>query len=68
MLNTLKAAYYRLRIAHLEHLIDVLVLDQNVAVDEGNAAQVLTIETEILTLQSESSVFRRKLRALPQPT
>lgn len=68
MFNTLKAAYYRLRIAHLEHLIDILVLDQNVAVDEGDASRVLTIETEILTLQSESSVFRRKLRALPQPT
>lgn len=68
MLNKLKAAYYRLRIAHLEHLVDVLLLDQDVAVDEGNAAQVLTIETEILTLQQECGVFRRKLRALSQPT
>ena len=68
MFNTLKAAYYRLRMAHLDHLIDVLITDQNVAVDEGNAAQVLTIETEILELQSERSMFRRKLRALPQPT
>lgn len=68
MLNTLKAAYYRLRIAHLEHLIDVLVLDQNVAVYEGDASRVLTIETKIVELQMEAGGFRRKLRALPQPT
>lgn len=68
MLNTLKAAYYRLRIAHLEHRIDSLLLDQDVAVDEGDAARVLTTETKILTLQTKSGVFRRKLRALPQPT
>ena len=68
MLNKLKAAYYRLRIAHLEHLVDVLLLDQDAAVNEGDVSRVLTIETEILTLQQECGVFRRKLRALPQPT
>ena len=68
MLNALKAAYYRLRIAHLERRIDSLLLDQDVAVDEGDASRVLTIETKILTLQIESGDFRRKLRALPQPT
>lgn len=68
MLNALKAAYFKLRIAHLDHLIDVLIADQNVAADEGNAAQVLTIDTEILTLQGERSAFVRRLRAIPQPT
>lgn len=68
MLSKLLSAYYRLRIAHLEHLTDVLIADQNVAVDEGNASAVLTIEHEILALQADCSAFRRKLRALPQPT
>ena len=68
MLNILKAAYCRLRIAHLEHRIDSLLLDQDVAVGEGDVSRVLTIETKILALQIKSGVFGRKLRALPQPT
>ena len=68
MFNKLKAAYYRLRIAHLEHLIDVLLLDQDVAVDEGDASRVLTIETEIVALHLECCAFKRKLRAVSQPT